>query len=131
MPPAPESAPASAGPESVDRPTPNALAIALGAVPLEVPDHAGAPVRVTVRLLKVAEFTRFFELLDQEEALVAFACVFAPPATLECLPPNSVLDLAEKVFDLNFTTAQRWAERRARLSGAAESFRQRVAPPSA
>lgn len=109
--------------------TPNALAAALGSVSLQVTTVVGNPLHVAVRLLRVSEFPQFFELVEKEEELVALATDLKP-AEIECLSPNSVLDLIDKIFELNFTTAQRWAERRARLGSAAASFQKRVVETS-
>jgi len=109
--------------------TPNAMAAALGAVAVSVTTLEGVVIAAQVRLLRVSEFPRFFELIDKEEELVVFATNLAADA-VACLSPNAILDIVDKIFELNFPTAQRWAERRARLGGAAKSFEERVTKTS-
>lgn len=109
--------------------TPNALAAALGAVTQKVPTLDGETITVQVRLLRASEFERFFELIDKEEELVVHSTDLTAEAVAR-LATNTILDLVEKIWELNFQTAQRWAERRAQLSSAAASFQQRVTATS-
>lgn len=109
--------------------TPNALAAALGAVTLSVPTLTGETITVQVRLLRVSELERFFELIDKEEELVVHSTDLTAEAVAR-LAPNTILDLVEKIWELNFPTAQRLAERRARLGRAAASFQKRVTETS-
>lgn len=73
----------------------------------------GEPIAVTVRVLKISELPRYFELLEQEEKLAEFL-TGKDAAFIASLEPASLLDIVDAGHDLNFQIAQRWAERRAR-----------------
>lgn len=81
-------------------------------VAVKIPGCADA-VSVSVRTLKINELPRYFDLLETDEELAAFL-TGKDSAFIASLEPASVLDIVEAGHDLNFQTAQRWAERRAR-----------------
>ena len=94
-----------------------ATLIALGGQELDVTHLDGAAERVLVRLLKIAELPRYFELVENEGLLAAFVC--GKDATWpDVLTAESLLDICEAAHDLNFQNARRWAERRARQTEA-------------
>lgn len=88
-----------------------------GGSPLQVHTHAGEMIEISVRLLKIKEFPDYFRFADDEEALAAFA-TGKDPEFIAALDVGSVLAICEKVHDLNFQNACRWAERRAKFSEA-------------
>lgn len=88
-----------------------------GGEPLAVTDPTNATHEVFVRLLKIKEFPDYFRLADDEEALAAFA-TGKDADFIAALDVGSVLAICEKVHDLNFQNACRWAERRAKFSEA-------------
>lgn len=91
--------------------------IALGGGEMNIRLADGAEETVKVRLFKLAEFPDYLRLLESEEALAEFACQKEPgwAATVDL---DSVLDIVEKVHDLNFSRARRWGERRAKINEA-------------
>ena len=94
-----------------------ATLIALGGQELEATHSDGQTERVTVRLLKIAELPRYFELAENETALAAFVCSREADWP-ESLTAESLLDICDAAHELNFTNARRWAERRARQTEA-------------
>jgi len=91
----------------------NILETILGGRQVTVKNTAGVSSPVMVRALKIAELPNYFSKLEREEELAAFV-TGQDLEFIASLEPASVLDIVETAHELNFTTARRWAERRAK-----------------
>lgn len=91
--------------------------VALGGEEITVLHQDGQEETVKVRLFKLAEFPEYLRLLENEEALAEFACEKSAGwgASLDL---DSLLDVVDKVQELNFSRARRWGERRAKTNEA-------------
>lgn len=90
--------------------TPEAAAVNGGA-PLLVTLQDGNQETVSVRVLKISEFPKYFELLAEDDAKLASWAVDKPLDWVESLDDDSLFDLLEEIDRVNFTKAQRWMER--------------------
>lgn len=92
-------------------------AILTGGAPITVSHVDGTTETVTVRLLKIREFSDYLRLTDQEEGLAAFLCG-KDEAWTQMLSVDSLLDICDKGHELNFNNACRWGQRRANINEA-------------
>jgi hypothetical protein len=98
----------------------------LGGVEHTVPALGDRPEQtVKIRLLPVAAYPALFRVIDDEYALADFI-TGQPTGWASSLPPDDVMEIADIADALNFRSACRWAERRARIEGAAVN--QRMTP---
>jgi hypothetical protein len=94
--------------------------------------------KVFVPLLEISpRLAKYLDLALDESALAEWLCD-RPAGWAASLMPESVMDLAETAHALNFTTARRWAEHRAKVADALvplnqrlESVSTKVSPPAA
>ena len=93
----------------------NPNTVAFGGEELTVPHFDGTTETVKVRLFRLADIPDYLRRLEDEEALAELACTKEAGwgATLH---PDALMDICEKVHDLNFQRARRWGERRAELN---------------
>lgn len=104
--------------------------IAMGGVDHTIPALGERPAQtIKIRILPVVEYPRLFEAIDDEYALIALVCVIAgtgqplPSTWGASLLSGELMDIVEKIDVLNFPSACRWAERRARIEGVTKKHR--------
>lgn len=94
-----------------------ASTIAMGGESLTVVHVDGRGESVLVRLLPVVKYHALFAVITDEARLAELVCD-KPHAWADTLVPASLMDVVEKGTELNFSSARRWAERRAKLDEA-------------
>ncbi len=99
----------------MNQPSPTIIALGGEEIPIRLAD--GSEDTVKVRLFKLAEFPEYLRRIEDEEALAEFACQKEAGWAVS-VDLDSILDIAEKAHDLNFSRARRWGERRAKLNEA-------------
>ncbi|EIQ01639.1 hypothetical protein OpiT1DRAFT_00211 [Opitutaceae bacterium TAV1] len=104
--------------------------VAMGGVEHPIPALGERPAAtIKIRILAVAEYSALFAVIDDEYALVALVCVDArtgaplPATWAASLAPAELMEIVEKIDVLNFQSACRWAERRARIEGTTKKHR--------
>lgn len=99
--------------------------IVFGGRSVSVKTLSGESATVTVRTLRISELPKYFDLMEADENLAAFL-TGKDSDFIATLHPTSVLDVVETGHEINFPTAQRWAERRARNIEALGPIQRRV-----
>ncbi len=88
--------------------------VALGGADLLVTFRDGRTETVKVRILEIVHFPRYLAAVMQDLTCADLVCGQAPGWS-EQLSTTSVLDINDKAYELNFTNARRYYERRASL----------------
>lgn len=88
-----------------------------GGEEIEITLLTGEKETVKVKLLKISKFEDYLRSIDNETALAELLCG-KEPGWGDSVSPGSLLDIAEKGHDINFTSVYRWAERRTNVNEA-------------
>lgn len=83
------------------------------------------PAEVHVNLLDIAALGQFILLLGKDRELAAFVCDMSPQWAAR-LHPLSVQLIKQKAMELNFTSAQIWAENNIEIMAANQEAEKRL-----
>lgn len=86
--------------------------VALGGDDIPVKFRDGRTESVKVRILEIEHFAHYVNISMQEHLCAEFVCA-QPAGWGRTLSTESLLEINEKAYELNFPSARRWLDRRA------------------
>jgi hypothetical protein len=102
-------------PETEESPEIDPTIVALGGVEISVTHTDGREEMVKVRILEVEHFADYISRSMRERDCADYVCA-KMPGWSKTLNTDSILTINEKASELNFSSALRWAQRRAAIT---------------